>query len=231
MGKILKRTSDDVKNAEKASNDLAYLIGYYDGLRSAVISDPKDVLKKTKTAGVDQAYWKYFSKETQKVLRKMGRSSKVRTMIRVNKVLKFVSMTYFMIVVALAVSWQRNVILPQNLEWLWWLLSWPSVILLFIIADISLLMLSLTKYEMKKLADEGGVKDEETAKGRLKEAVQYHIDKLRTNIEKYKLKPENYKIKLHKTDYKGIKIVKKPGIMRGYYIAIVDVKFKEKMGV
>jgi hypothetical protein len=36
---------------------------------------------------------------------------------------------------------------------------------------------------------------------------------------------------LHKTDYKGIKIVKKPGIMRGYYIAIVDVKFKEKMGV
>lgn len=231
MGKILRRTSENVKKAEKASNELAYLISYYDGLRSAVISDPKDVLKKTKSVGVDRAYLKYFSKETQKVLRKMGRSSKVKTMIRVNRVLKFVSVTYFMIVVALAVSWQRNVILPPNLEWLWWLLSWPSVILLFIIADVSLLMLSLTKYELKKLAEESGIKNEETAKGRLKEAVQYHIDKLRANIEKYKLKPEDYKIKLHKTDYKGIKIVKKPGIMRGHYIAIVDAKFEEKMGI
>ncbi len=226
----MEKAAGDIKKAKKTADELTSLISYYDGLRSAIISNPKDVLKKTKTAGVSQAYWKYFSKETQRVLRKMGQSSKVRIMVRVNRILQFVSMGYFMIVVMLAVLWQRNVELPPTLQWLNLFLTWPSIILLFIVVDVSLLMLSLTKYELKKLAEEGGIKDEEISKGRLKEAVQYHIDKLRSNIEKYELKPENYKIRLHRTDYKGIKIVKKPSILRGYYLAIVDTRVKKKKG-
>lgn len=226
----LKRNTNEVKKAKKILSELTILISYYDGLRSAVIHDPKDLLMKTRNVGVDSAYMKYFSKETQKVLKKIGRSGKVRKMIRVNKVLNFVTLSYFMIVVALAILWQREIMLPQSLEWLYWLLSWPSVILLFILADITLLLLSLTKYELRKIAEEGGVKDEEATKRRLREAVQHHINKLKANIEKYGLKPEDYRIKLQRTDYEGIKIIKKPGILRGYYIAIVDLKFKEKMG-
>lgn len=226
----MEKAAGDIKKAKKTADELTSLISYYDGLRSAIISNPKDVLKKTKTAGVSQTYWKYFSKETQRVLRKMGQSHKVRIMVRANRILQFVSMGYFMIVVVLAVLWQRNVELPPTLQWLNLFLTWPSIILLFIVVDVSLLMLSLTKYELKKLAEEGGIMDEELSKGRLKEAVQYHIDKLRSNIEKYELKPENYKIKLHRTDYKGIKIVKKPSILRGYYLAIVDTRVKKKMG-
>ncbi|MGQ9545343.1 MAG: hypothetical protein ACUVQX_06105 [Candidatus Bathycorpusculaceae bacterium] len=223
----MKWAKEDVKRAEKISNELVSLISYFDGLRSAVIHDPKELLVKTKTAGIDSAYMKYFSKETQKVLKKIGRSGKVRKMIRVNKVLNFVTLIYFMIVVALAILLQRDVMLPSSL---YLLLSWPSVILLFILADVTLLMLSLTKYELRKIAEEGGVKDEEATKRRLKGAVQHHISKLKANIVKYGLKPDDYRIKLQRTDYEGIKIVKKPGVLRGYYLAVVDVKFKEKMG-
>ena len=227
----MKWTKEDLKKAEKTANELVSVISYFDGLRSASIHDPKELVMKTKTTGLDSAYLKYFSKETQKVLKKIGRSGKVRKMIRVNKVLNFVTLIYFMIVVALALLFQRGVTLPSNFEWVYWtFLSLPSIILLFILADVTLLMLSLTKYELKKIAEEGDVKEEEATKRRLKEAVQHHINKLKANIEKYGLKPEDYKIKLQRTDYDGIKVVKKPGILRGYYLAIVNAKIREKMG-
>jgi hypothetical protein len=224
----VKWTKEDVKRAKKVASELVSVISYFDGLRSALIHDPKELLVKTKTSGLDSAYLKYFSKETQKVLKKIGRSGKVTKMIRVNKVLNFVTLIYFMIVVALALLLQRGVTLP-SLDWLYpTFLSLPSIILLFILADVTLLMLSLTKYELRKIAEEGGVKDEEATKRRLKEAVQHHIDKLKANIEKYGLKPEDYRIKLQRTDYDGIKIIKKPGILRGYHLAIVNAKFKER---
>jgi len=226
----LKKAAGDIKKAKKTSDQLTSLISYFDGLRSAIVYDPKQVLRKTKTAGVDQAYWKYFSKETQKVVKKIGRSRRVTIMVRINKVLQLLSMAYFMIVVVIAILWQRNVVLPPTLQWLNLLLTWHSIILLFIVVDGSLLILSLTKYELKKFS-EGSVKEEEIEKRRLKEAVQYHIDKLRENIEKYELKPEDYKIKLHRTDYNGIRIIKKPRIFRGYHWAVVETKLKKKMGV
>lgn len=225
----MKRASEDIKKAKKVSKDLTSLISYYDGLRSAIISNPKEVLKKTKAVGMNQVHWKYFSKETQKVIRKMGRSRRVKIMVRVNKVLQFISKVYFMIVIAIALLWQRKIELPPTLQWLNLLITWPSIILLFVVVSVSLLMLSLTKYELKKLAEEG-VKNEEAVKRRLKEAVQCHIEKLGENIEKYELKPEDYKMKLHRRDYKGIKIVEKPGILRGYYLAIVDTSVKKKNG-
>ena len=224
----MKWTKEDLKKAEKISSELVSVISYFDGLRSASLHDPKELIMKTKTFGLDSTYLKYFSKETQKVLKKVGQSGKVRKMIRMNKILNFVTLIYFMIVVVLAILFQRGV----KLSSLWWLypifLSWPSIILLFILADVTLFMLSLTKYELKKIAEESGIKEEEATKQRLKEAVQYHIDKLKANIEKYGLKPDNYRIKLQRIDYKGIKILKKPSILRGYYIAVVDAKVKEK---
>ncbi|MBS7620582.1 hypothetical protein KEJ32_00400 [Candidatus Bathyarchaeota archaeon] len=227
----MKWTKEDMKKAQKISNELVSIISYFDGLRGASVHDPKELLMKTKTVSLNSSYLKYFSKETQKVLKKIGQSGKVRKMIRVNRILNFVTLIYFMIVVVLAILWQRGVILPPSFMWMYWtFLSFPSIILLLILADVTLLMLSLTKYELKKIAEESGVKEEEAMKRRLKEAVQYHIDKLRANIEKYKLKPEDYKIKLQRTDYEGIKVVKKPGILHGYYLAIVDAKIREKDG-
>jgi hypothetical protein len=224
----VKWTKEDLKKAEKISSELVSVISYFDGLRSASLHDPKELIIKTKTSGLDSTYLKYFSKETQKVLKKVGQYGKVRKMIRVNKILNFVTLIYFMIVVVLAILFQRGV----KLSSMWWLyptfLSWPSIILLFILADVTLFMLSLTKYELKKIAEESGIKEEEATKQRLKEAVQHHIDRLKANIEKYGLKPDDYRFKLQRIDYKGIKILKKPSILRGYYIAVVDAKVKEK---
>jgi hypothetical protein len=224
----VKWTKEDLKKAEKISSELVSVISYFDGLRSASLHDPKELIMKTKTSGLDSTYLKYFSKETQKVLKKVGQYGKVRKMIRVNKILNFVTLIYFMIVVVLAILFQRGV----KLSSMWWLyptfLSWPSIILLFILADVTLFMLSLTKYELKKIAEESGIKEEEATKQRLKEAVQHHIDRLKANIEKYSLKPDDYRFKLQRIDYKGIKILKKPSILRGYYIAVVDAKVKEK---
>lgn len=216
---MLGKASESKKMAKKTSDNLVSVIGYYDGLRSDIVVDPKKVLKKTKAIGEGKRYLKLFSKETQKVIGRIRRSHRVRIMVRANRILQFVSIVYFMIVVVAAVLFQREV-LPTGF---WWLLSFPSLISLFIIVDISLLILSLTRYEIKKYAGEG-VKEEKIVKQRLKEAAQYYIDKLKENIEKYELKPEDYEMKLHRTDYNGIKIVKKPGILRGHYLATVDIK-------
>ena len=215
MGKV----SESKKMAEKISDNLIFLIGYYDGLRNDVVVNPEKVLKKTKAIGEDRKYWKHFSKETRKVIGRIGRSHRIRVMVRVNRILQFVSIVYFMIVVVAALLFQREV-LPQTF---WWLLSFPSLISLFILVDISLLILSLTRYEIKKYAG-ARVKEEKIVKQRLKEATQHYIDKLKENIEMHELEPEDYEMKLHRTDYKGIEIVKKPGILRGHYLAIVNVK-------
>jgi hypothetical protein len=215
----LRKVSKSKKMAKKISDNLISLVGYYDGLRSDIVVDPKKVLKKTKAIGETKKYLKHFSKETQKVLRRIGRSRRVKVMVRVNRILQFISIVYFMIVVVAAVLFQREALPPE----FQWLLSFASLISLFIVVDISLLILSLTRYEIKKHAGEG-VKEEKLVKQRLKEAVQYYIDKLKENIEKHELEPEDYEMKLHRTDYKGIKIVKKPGILRRHYLAIVNIK-------
>lgn len=216
---MLGKVSKSKKTAKKMSDNLVSLIGYYDGLRSDIVVNPEKVLKKTKAIGEGKRYWKDFTKETRKVIGRIGRSHRVRVMVRVNRILQFISIVYFMIVVVAAVLFQRMA-LPTGFHWL---LSFPSLISLFIVVDISLLILSLTRYEVKKYTREG-VKGEKIVKQRLKEAAQYYIDKLTENIEKHELKPEDYEIKLHRTDYEGIKIVEKPGILRGHYLAIVNIK-------
>jgi t-SNARE complex subunit (syntaxin) len=216
---MLGKVSKSKKMAKKTSDNLISIIGYYDGLRSDIVVDPKKVLKKTKAIGEGKKYLKQFSKETQKVIGRIRRSHRVKIMVRANRILQFISIVYFMIVVVAAVLFQREA-LPQTFHWL---LSFPSLISLFIIVDISLLILSLTRYEIKKHT-RGSVKGEKIVKQRLKEATQYYIDKLKENIEKYELEPEDYEIKLHRTDYEGIKIVKKPGILRGHYLVIVNIK-------
>ena len=216
---MLGKVSKSKKTAKKMSDNLVSLIGYYDGLRSDIVVNPEKVLKKTKAIGEGKRYWKDFTKETRRVIGRIGRSHRVRVMVRVNRILQFIGIVYFMIVVVAAVLFQRMV-LPTGFHWL---LSFPSLISLFIVVDISLLILSLTRYEVKKYTREG-VKGEKIVKQRLKEAAQYYIDKLTENIEKHELKPEDYEIKLHRTDYEGIKIVEKPGILRGHYLAIVNIK-------
>lgn len=222
----MRKVSESKKMAKKKSDNLISLISYYDGLRSNIVVNPEKVLKKTKAIGEGKKYWKHFSKETQKVMRRIGRSHRVKVMVRANRILQFISIVYFMIVVVAALLYQMGP-LPKTF---YWLLSFPSLISLFIIVDISLLILSLTRYEIKKYTGES-VKEEKIVKQRLKEAAQYYIDKLKESIERHELKPKDYEIKLHRTDYKGIKIVKKPGILRGHYLAIVNIKNKGKMGV
>jgi len=216
---VLGKISKSKKMATKVSDNLISLIGYYDGLRSDIVVNPEKVLKKTKAIGEDRKYWKHFSKETQKVISRIGRSHRIRIMVKANRILQFVSIVFFMIVVVAAVLFQREA-LPSEF---WWLLSFPSLISLFIIVDISLLILSLTRYEIKKYRI-ARVKEEKIVKQRLKEATQHYIDKLKENIESHELEPEDYQMKLHRTDYKGIEIVKKPGILRGHYLAIVNIK-------
>lgn len=150
--------------------------------------------------------------------------------MRISRILEFITLMYFMLVVIAALVWQRNINLPPEL---WFLssnsplLTWPSIILLFIIADITLFMLTLARYEIKKCS-RVGVKVDKLTKQRLKEATQYYINKLAEEIKKYNFNPEKIKIKLHKTDYKGIKILEKPGFLRGHYLAIIDVRKNKK---
>ncbi|MEM2691780.1 MAG: hypothetical protein QXS01_06760, partial [Candidatus Bathyarchaeia archaeon] len=68
----MKWTEEDIKKAQKISSELVSVISYFDGLRSASVHDPKELLAKTKTISLDSSYLKYFSKETQKVLKKIG---------------------------------------------------------------------------------------------------------------------------------------------------------------
>lgn len=229
---MLRKSSKEVvedKSIRKRLSSIASLIRYYDFLRNEVVVDPEKVLKKTKEIGEGRKYWKHFTKETRKIIRRIRKSVRIRRIVRISRILEFVTIIYFMLVAIAALIWRQEINLPPEL---WFissnspLLTWPSIILLFIIADVTLFMLTLTRYEIKKYSKEG-VKEDRLAKQRLKEAVQYYIDKLAGEIRKYNFEPEKIKIKLHKTDYKGIKIVEKPGFLRGYYLAIIDLEKKK----
>lgn len=229
MVKKTSKKSVENKSIKKRLSTIASLASYYDFLRSNVVVDPEKVLKKTKEIGEGRKYWKHFTKETRRVVARIRRSARVKKLIKISRALEFVTLVYFILVVIAAVAWQQKIDLPPEF---WFissnspLLTWPSIILLFIIADVTLFILTLTKYEIKKQGGEG-IKEDKLAKQRLKEAAQYYINKLAEEIKRYHFEPEKFKIKLHKTDYKGIKIVEKPGFLRGYYLAIVDLETKK----
>lgn len=229
MVKKTSKKSVENKSIKKRLSTIASLASYYDFLRSNVVVDPEKVLKKTKEIGEGRKYWKHFTKETRRVVARIRRSARVKKLIKISRALEFVTLVYFILVVIAAVAWQQKIDLPPEF---WFissnspLLTWPSIILLFIIADVTLFILTLTRYEIKKQGGEG-IKEDKLAKQRLKEAAQYYINKLAEEIKRYNFEPEKFKIKLHKTDYKGIKIVEKPGFLRGYYLAIVDLETKK----
>jgi len=105
------------------------------------------------------------TKETRKVVAKIKRSTRIKKVVKVSRVLEFITLIYFMLVVAAAIVWQQNIKLPSGL---WFissnspLLTLPSIILLFVIADITLFMLTLTRYEIKKQSGEG-IKEDKLA--------------------------------------------------------------------
>jgi len=217
-----------IKEAKKRARSLASLIGYFDGLRSEVVVDPERVLKLTKEVGGDKRYWKQFSKEASKAIDKLRRSTKIKRMIRAARILELVTMVYFMIVSILALTVRQNISVPKQIQPIFILLSYPSIIFLLCLASFTLLVLSLTRYEIKKQVGEG-IRVEKIAKQRLKEAAQYYINVLTREIRRYKLNADDYKIKLWNTDYKGVKIVGEPNVFRSHYLAVIDVKHRNKI--
>jgi len=224
------KKSVEEKSIKKRLSTIASLASHYDFLRNNVVIDPEKVLKKSKEIGEGKKHWKHFAKETRKVVARIKKTAKIGKIVKISRALESITLIYFMLVIIAALAWQLKIDLPPEL---WFissnspLLTLPSIILLFVIADITLFMLTLTRYEIKKYIREG-VKEDKLAKQRLKEIAQYYIDKLAEEIKRYNFEPEKVKIKLRTTDYKGIKIVEKPGFLRGYYLAIVDTEKSRK---
>lgn len=62
-------------------------------------------------------------------------------------------------------------------------------------------------------------KSELEERGRvLKQAIEYLLTKLRDEVRKLGLNPTNYTIELRNTDYKGLKVIKRPGVFRSTYV-------------
>ncbi len=57
----------------------------------------------------------------------------------------------------------------------------------------------------------------------LRELAQKLIDRLRDKILEFGVKPKKYRLHLFKTDYNGIKIIKRPGWLRDYYLVEVEI--------
>ncbi|RLE63286.1 MAG: hypothetical protein DRJ38_07925 [Thermoprotei archaeon] len=64
----------------------------------------------------------------------------------------------------------------------------------------------------------------EGASRRLKNYVQQLIDYMKSSIVREGLKKSKYKLHLFNTDYESIVVLKKPGILREYYLCEINLK-------
>lgn len=205
------------RKKKRELEDLATLISAVDGFRVGRCAELKSmdrIVRKVRLTGTSKK-WKSIRRDLEAIMDLPTSSPKVMFMMNLALLLRFLGLVSFLVVMMLAIM----VSIGSAIELTGSFIDIFNSVLIFGI--VVLVVRYFVKERVKKFFDEsaGRLKSKST---HLRELNQELIDRLSEGIKKYKGKPRDYKLILYNSDYKGIQILKRPGVLREHFVAIAS---------
>lgn len=203
--------------------ELARAISWLDEYRKFRCVDPALVEKAIDECGLRRAkeIWHKVRTDISKIaFVPMADKSLVKWM-RVIPSLKQLALMGVAAVASLFVAAHLGVkfIMDILVKYLWWLNVGALLIGLLVFANFVLYADYYVRSKIRSMYKVYGSRYKR-ARARIKWAVQELLNCLREHIKRLGADPEEFKIRMLHVDYKGIKIVKKPGYWSEYYRVI-----------
>lgn len=144
------------------------------------------------------------------------KSKRLTLAVKIANILQIVTIPYFGFLMGSA-------LLRLKLQEPWNVVYSPLIILpMFGMATAFLVLRDYVDRKVRRYVDqrakEGSGRDKH-----LKETTQHFINKLASQVAQDKEDPARFKFKIFYDDYKGIRIVSRPGIIRRHYVAAVAI--------
>jgi len=235
----MKSPRQPLSNSNQQTNALSYRDVEVAEFHRAKQSDDKQILRKVEEARksvercdairrghlypemnpermkgtISKSAVRYVRKDIQNAASELSLPTRFKTIVRLSNVLQYVTFPYFMILIATSLF---RMILPKP----WNVIYSPYVVLpMFALAAMFLVLKQYVGRGLNKYVDErsrGQSRDRN-----LKEIAQQCIYELARQISNSGQDPKKFKFRIFHTDYDGIRIESKPGLVRSYYVASV----------
>jgi len=196
--------------------DLATLISAIDGFRVGRCAELKSVERIVRRVHLTDTgrKWKSIRRDLQDIMDLPTSSPKVMFMMNLALLLRFLGLLSYTIVILLAVM--MGLRLSLNIE----ASAFVNIFNYALIFGICVLVVRyFVKEQIKKFFNQSADKFKGKS-AHIRELNQDLINRLREGIKKSNGKSRDYKLTLFNADYKGIKVLKKPGVWREHFTAI-----------
>jgi hypothetical protein len=158
---------------------------------------------------------RYVRKDLQDAASQLSLPTKFKTIVRLSNALQMVTLPYFAVLVGASLL---RVTLPSP----WNFIHSPYVVLpMFALGTLFIILKQYVGRSLKKYVDERA--HEQSRDRNLKEIAQQSIYELAKRISDSAQDPKKFKFRIFHTDYDGISIESKPGLIKSHYVAFVTL--------
>jgi hypothetical protein len=201
------------KEVGKMLSDIAFVIEALDGYRSGRHIDPKRVSEKVnrwrEIEGSLPRKWLSLQRDIDALINLTLRDPDIKKFANVYVLIKF----------------GLRIVYVLLLSSFFMLIRWPDIGMLVIYGSLGMLyfLLIVRWYVLDKMFTyyERVISSQPGKVEQLKLAVNSLIKTLTEYLEKEQVSSKKYRLHLFNTDYNGIRILKKPGWLRDYYLCEV----------
>jgi len=200
--------------------ELARAISWLDEYRKFRCVDPALLEKAIDDSGVRKAkdVWKKIKTDVSKVAfvpmadKSLIKWMKVLPPMKHFAYLSVAALAAVLVAIHAGFKFVRDILL----SYFWWLNLGVLLIIVIVFANVVLYADYYVRSRIRSMYKVYGSRYKR-ARARIKWAVQELINCLREQIKRRGVDPEEFKIRMLHADYKGIKVVKKPGYVSEYY--------------
>jgi uncharacterized membrane protein (DUF106 family) len=207
------------KETEEMLSDMAFIIEALDGYRSGRCIDPKRVDEKiNRWREIGDSLprkWPSLKRDIDALINLTLREPEAKKLANTHILTKFcLRMVYLSLLLSFFI-----------------MIRWPNIGIIIIISAITALyiLLIVRWYVMNKMFTyyEKMISSQPGKVEHIKLAVNTLIKRFKEQLGRKHIPPKKYRLHLFNTDYNDIKVLKKPGWLRDYYLCEVIVEGEE----
>ena len=204
--------------------ELARAISWLDEYRKFRCVDPALVEKAIEDSGVRKAkeVWRRIRTDVSKIAFVPASDKRLVRWMQVVPVLRHIAYSLLSVALALFVGVfiaRFQFLIDIMVRYFWWLNIGWFLISMIILANVVLYADYYIRSKIKGMYKVYGERYRR-ARARIKQAVQELLLCLAEEMKKHGVKPDEFKIRMLHVDYKGIKVVRRPGYWSEYYRVI-----------
>lgn len=214
----------EAKKSIKKLENIVGLIECFDSVRKGHFHAQSKLIKMLSDLKDCRSELRFVKKDLQKAISivKSSRQKRFKAIMKFTNIVQLICLQYFILTAGLSFIIRLQPEIFEKLGAARILFTFPVMFLMFTLAISFLVMQRYVKKKIKTFNDERA-----KSKGRdrrLKVMTQKFIDMLGKEITKLEEDPKKFRFRIYHKDYERIQVVKKPGAMSNYYVAIVDTK-------